>query len=146
MLCTVQNEWNSVNIFSRDFPFQFPLINLQLSLVCTRWFKYDRDKLWLVYTQIVPVIFEPPCIWLTKAAGIGLDSPGSITCSIAGLFFYVVIYRLLSGPPSLHHNSLVWKLTAKTQRVLTTLLYAGSPAYFSQHSDYDRGWSGDESG
>jgi hypothetical protein len=30
----------------------------------TRWFKYDRDKLWLVYTQIVPVIFEPPCsIW-----------------------------------------------------------------------------------
>ena len=29
--------------------------------VSTRWFKYDRDKLWLVYTQIVPVIFEPPC-------------------------------------------------------------------------------------
>jgi hypothetical protein len=28
----------------------------------TRWFKYDRDKMWLVYTQIVPVIFEPPCI------------------------------------------------------------------------------------
>jgi hypothetical protein len=27
----------------------------------TRWFKYDRDKLWLVYTQIVPVIFQPPC-------------------------------------------------------------------------------------
>ena len=27
----------------------------------TRWFKYDRDKLCLVYTQIVPVIFEPPC-------------------------------------------------------------------------------------
>jgi hypothetical protein len=30
--------------------------------VCTRWFKYDWDKLWLVYTQIVPVIFEPLCI------------------------------------------------------------------------------------
>jgi hypothetical protein len=30
---------------------------------CTRWFKYDREKLWLVYTQSVPVIFEPPCIW-----------------------------------------------------------------------------------
>jgi hypothetical protein len=29
----------------------------------TRWFKYDRDKLWLVYTQIVPVIFEPPCTY-----------------------------------------------------------------------------------
>jgi hypothetical protein len=27
----------------------------------TRWFKYDRDKLWLVYTQSVPVIFELPC-------------------------------------------------------------------------------------
>ena len=27
----------------------------------TRWFKYDRDKLWLGYTQIVPVLFEPPC-------------------------------------------------------------------------------------
>ena len=27
----------------------------------TRWFKYDRDKLLLVYTQIVPIIFEPPC-------------------------------------------------------------------------------------
>jgi hypothetical protein len=24
----------------------------------TRWFKYDRNKLWLVHTQIVPVIFE----------------------------------------------------------------------------------------
>jgi hypothetical protein len=29
--------------------------------ISTRWFKYDRDKLWLVYTQIVLVIFEPPC-------------------------------------------------------------------------------------
>jgi hypothetical protein len=28
----------------------------------TRWFKHYRDKLWLVYTQIVPIIFEPPCI------------------------------------------------------------------------------------
>jgi hypothetical protein len=28
----------------------------------TRWFKYDRDKLWLIYTQSVPVIFEPPCV------------------------------------------------------------------------------------
>jgi hypothetical protein len=33
----------------------------------TRRFKYDRDKLWLVYTQIVPVIFEPPCIPFLKA-------------------------------------------------------------------------------
>jgi hypothetical protein len=34
----------------------------------TRWFRYDRDKLWLVYTQIVSVIFEPPCTHqLTKS-------------------------------------------------------------------------------
>jgi hypothetical protein len=36
-----------------------------LSTIHTRWFKYDRDKLWLVYTQIVPVIFEAPCIYDT---------------------------------------------------------------------------------
>jgi hypothetical protein len=30
----------------------------------TRWFKYDRDKLWLVYTQIVPAIFKPPCTYI----------------------------------------------------------------------------------
>ena len=37
-----------------------PFHNGQFS--CTRWFKYDQDKLWLVYTQTVPVIFELPCI------------------------------------------------------------------------------------
>ena len=31
--------------------------------VSTRWFKYDRDWLFIVYTQKVPVIFEPPCIF-----------------------------------------------------------------------------------
>ena len=30
----------------------------------TRWFRYDRDKLWLVYTQSVPVTFEPPCTYI----------------------------------------------------------------------------------
>ena len=29
----------------------------------TRWFKYDQDCNQLVYTQTVPVIFEPPCIY-----------------------------------------------------------------------------------
>ena len=33
-------------------------------IIYTRWFKYDREKLWLVYTQSVPVIFEPPCIFI----------------------------------------------------------------------------------
>jgi hypothetical protein len=36
-------------------------VGLKYFAVYTRWLKYDRDKLWLVYTQSVPVIFEPPC-------------------------------------------------------------------------------------
>jgi hypothetical protein len=36
-------------------------VNILGGSIHTRWFKYDRDNLWLVYTQIVPVIFEPPC-------------------------------------------------------------------------------------
>jgi hypothetical protein len=27
----------------------------------TRWFKYDRDYLYVNKSQFVPVIFEPPC-------------------------------------------------------------------------------------
>jgi hypothetical protein len=38
-------------------------LKTEVHLSNTRWSKYDREKLWLVYTQIVPVIFEPPCIW-----------------------------------------------------------------------------------
>ena len=38
------------------------VIKIERAANITRWFKYDRDKLWLVYTQIVPVIFEQPCI------------------------------------------------------------------------------------
>jgi hypothetical protein len=53
--------------FNTNF-FASPLCSLRFSYischriakVCTRWFNYDRDKLWLVYTRIVPVIFEPP--------------------------------------------------------------------------------------
>jgi hypothetical protein len=29
---------------------------------CTRWFKYDRDYLYVNKSQFVPVIFEPTCI------------------------------------------------------------------------------------
>jgi hypothetical protein len=28
----------------------------------TRWFKYDRDYLYVNKSQFVPVIFQPPCI------------------------------------------------------------------------------------
>ena len=55
----------------------------------TRWFKYDRDKLWLVYTQIVPVIFKPPCISLLSHA-----------CHIARL-----PYSLLYD----HRNNISWR-------------------------------------
>jgi hypothetical protein len=30
-------------------------------VLCTRWFKYDRDDLCVNKSQSVPVIFEPPC-------------------------------------------------------------------------------------
>jgi hypothetical protein len=30
----------------------------------TRWFKYDRDYLCVNKSQFVPVIFEPPCIYV----------------------------------------------------------------------------------
>jgi hypothetical protein len=43
----------------------------------TRWFKYDRDKLWLVNTQIVPVIFEPPCMF-TLQRFIFFETPTSL--------------------------------------------------------------------
>jgi hypothetical protein len=56
----------------------------------TRWFKYDRDKLWLVYTQIVPVIFEPPCIKMSDTRQLG--SRGN------GFEFY---YRSTEGRTSL---------------------------------------------
>jgi hypothetical protein len=52
------DAWEASKRVERD-------IKKVLLIVCdryTRWFKYDRDKLWLVYTQIVLVIFEPPCI------------------------------------------------------------------------------------
>jgi hypothetical protein len=30
-------------------------------LVNTRWFRYDRDDLYVNKLQFVPVVFEPPC-------------------------------------------------------------------------------------
>ena len=35
------------------------------STACTRWFKYDQDKCGLFTHKSVPVIFEPPCIYVT---------------------------------------------------------------------------------
>ena len=46
----------------------------------TRRFKYDRDKLWLVYIQIVPVIFEPPCTqeWFNWTVACGNHRGGKV--------------------------------------------------------------------
>jgi hypothetical protein len=59
--------WNYVSAQSRwEFPRAALILRAPPRITCiaafTRWFRYDRDKLWLVYTQSVPVIFEPPCI------------------------------------------------------------------------------------
>jgi len=40
----------------------FAIYFSNIGLVSTRWFKYDRDWCRQIYTQIVPVIFESPCI------------------------------------------------------------------------------------
>jgi len=39
----------------------FPCFQINETWLCTRWFKYDRDWCRQIYTQTVPVIFEPPC-------------------------------------------------------------------------------------
>jgi hypothetical protein len=57
--CTDRPTWFSNGCVIHTFRKIF----YQSELNSTRWFKYDWDKLWLVYTQIVPVIFEPPCMW-----------------------------------------------------------------------------------
>jgi hypothetical protein len=38
------------------------IIYVDISVVNTRWFKYDQDYLCVNKSQFVPVMFEPPCI------------------------------------------------------------------------------------
>jgi hypothetical protein len=66
---------------SKYCPLLYPLF---LNSGNTRWFKYDRDKLWFVYTQIVPVIFEPPCIYNYKTiiSPVDLNWSDRILCSL----------------------------------------------------------------
>jgi hypothetical protein len=81
------------------------VINNLISIVIhgtyyTRWFKYDRDKLWLVYTQIVPVILEPPCIILYYCLHI------KTTC------FDLSFGHLLVVSPTLEYSQL-WGISLK---------------------------------
>jgi hypothetical protein len=59
-------EWSDTGANLLRLSFTQNWCKLNSAYICTRWFKYDRDKLWLVYTQIVPVIFEPPCNKVSK--------------------------------------------------------------------------------
>ena len=43
---------------------RYPLF--YMTFYSTRWFKYDRDWLCVNKSQFVPVIFEPPCIFLIR--------------------------------------------------------------------------------
>jgi hypothetical protein len=51
------------------------LLNIACVCVCvciyTRWFKYDRDCLHLFTYKLVPVILEPPCIYIGPSFRVG---------------------------------------------------------------------------
>jgi hypothetical protein len=65
VLLSIVNQKHATTRQERRANFSKGQENLQMFTArTTRWFKYDRDKLWLVYAQSVPVIFEPPCISL----------------------------------------------------------------------------------
>ena len=51
---------------------------------CTRWFKYDRDWFGLFTHKSVPVIFEPPCIWMTHYSNV--DRISHIVTDVSGGF------------------------------------------------------------
>ena len=58
------SSFRPVSLYSFSHP-TLPLIDLSLNAPeDTRWFKYDRDYLCVNKSQFVPVIFEPPCIYL----------------------------------------------------------------------------------
>jgi hypothetical protein len=52
----------------RNFSLQFSDGMLLVNFHNTRWFKFDRDDLCVNKSQFVPVIFEPPCIFLSHTA------------------------------------------------------------------------------
>ena len=82
--------------YQRFFEFLFCTDLLRLGItpvVNTRWFKYDRDKLWLVYTQIVPVIFEPPCIHTNWLSYWGQDNPTAAFTSVTSTSRRVAVWQ-----------------------------------------------------
>ena len=53
-----------------------PILSPKLCVFNARWFKYDRDKLWLVYTQSIQVLFEPLCNIIPPPAPTARLGPG----------------------------------------------------------------------
>jgi hypothetical protein len=115
------NWGNITNIFSHccqhDFPVKLKLFALWLCFVIsvyriwnTRWFKYDRDWLRLVYTQM-----SPGHIWITL-----------YICTLASVFFFyikkyysifktIILWHKFSKSSIYWHSSTVqWRLPAAT--------------------------------
>jgi hypothetical protein len=85
-------------------------------LVVTGWFKYDRDKLWLVYTQSVPVVFEPPCTYRRFEAGWGSRLQGSTA------------WLLNMGPRGSLETSVTTSQSRITSQMSEDLLYTAAEA------------------
>jgi hypothetical protein len=87
---------------------------------CTRWFKYDRDKLWLVYTQIVPVIFEPPCN--TEGSFCGVPYVWSVDGWVLRSWDQMIVTFLLHTLHFLGRNrAQLWQLISLFERSLESL-------------------------
>jgi hypothetical protein len=105
--------------------------------IYTMWFKYDRDKLWLDYTQIVPVIFEPPCIYtymyIYKVVQIWqgqtvtclhTNRPGHIwTTFYIYIYVYIYIYKVVQ----IWQGQTVTCLHTNRPGHIWTTLYTTSP-------------------
>jgi hypothetical protein len=85
----------------RDVPRAVEYCDKVLYLLCTRWFKYDRDYLCVNKLQFVPVIFEPPC---TRISAV-FSSLFVNVCTELGLCFicFSCIYRHLFVFPVCSH-------------------------------------------
>jgi hypothetical protein len=77
--------------------------------VNTRWFKYDRDDVCVSKSQLVPVIFEPPCIktvtLVPSARRPGAQSLTVVLLTVSLTFkpFYSLIYSKYLTQNTIHH-------------------------------------------
>ena len=96
------------------------ILSFSLLWLCslnTRWFKYDRDKLWLVYTQTVPVIFEPPCTFSFLST---VHASCILLCHFHCVVHYVGYFELcalclVSRTVLVSCNDFIWVMVPKNQ-------------------------------